>query len=288
MSKVKAELESEGSEDSKPFARIWNRELAEFFDFACQLIFDFAKAVLLMLSYWTISVLSHSAMQLGKNDAETAWVLHVLHSIFLILASFFTLSFTLLRLVVAPIHQLFTTVRRIREGVQGEDGRKFLDVELELQAALARESQCLRFQGFRMNEALNRQEFASALSTCGDLRLLFMAPYGDPRDGFEREHNRKFNASINALESMARDSQHLRIEIRVSEAPPPENIIIFDDDRARVKPVPRGARAANHSEVKRLSRGKNERELLALVARFDSRFAEARVFRTFEPREINS
>lgn len=258
---------------------VWMREIDEFSELCAQLVFDAARAVVLLVMFWIVSNALHISIINQSSDASiTASALHFLHSAFLVVASFLTLSYTLMRIAAGPIHEVYQTLARVKWERGGVRDKEFLDVELELQAALVRESRTLRFQGFRMNEALKRPEFFAALGSLDEIKLIFMAPFENPTDNVQRIHNVKFEESIGLLRDLFSRSPNVRLDMRVTALPPSENILMFDEDRARIRPVKKGAAVASHSDLKRISRGKNGRELDSVLSRFESRFAEATKF----------
>lgn len=255
---------------------VWMKEFGEFSELCAQLFFDAARAIVLLAMFLLVSKALHvSIVSQSISDGGTVVVLHFLHSAFLVIASFLTLSYTLMRIAAGPIHEVYQTLARISWERGGVRDKEFLDVELELQAALIRESKVLRFQGFRMNEALKRPEFFSALGSLDEIKLIFMAPFENPVDNSQRAHNAKFDESVGLLRSLFSSSPDVKLDLRVTSTPPSENILMFDEDRARIRPVMKGAAVANHSELKKISRGRNGRELESVLFRFESRFKES-------------
>lgn len=171
----------------------WRLELEEFSEFCSQLIFDAARAIVLFGMFWVVSRALHFVMaNQASEEGFAVAVLHGIHTIFGVFASLLTLAYTLMRIAIGPIHEVYQTLSRIRWERGSVQEKQFLDIELELQAALMRESKILRFQGFRMNEALKRPEFFDALGVLDEIKLIFMAPFDDATDHMQRTHNAKF------------------------------------------------------------------------------------------------
>ena len=145
--------------------------------------------------------------------------------------------------------------------------------DVEQQAKLVSVTRQARFQGLRFSEALQNENFVTALKHPKEIRLLIMSKFPTPVNDLEKEHNRKYDENRDRLLALRADN----VRITVKELPgcPEYNISIFDSTLARRRKYDQNIMSAKNSQAQVFHWETSPKQIREIIQSYDSMWEKA-------------